>query len=140
MKIILTIFLFISFTASARIITAGTLARHDITIYESANLANAQKFTVIGKTTVTAARAEDLHVTMQQVAAHLGGDAVLNFHVVSGNEIPSVFHGEDTSGGKLITQNAVSGLHSPTAEGVVVKFDANGIDAITKDTPIPVLQ
>lgn len=138
MKIILIILLLTTFTASARIITAGSLNRNDVPLYESAQLENGKKFKVIGKTTITAGRQEDLRATMQRVATHLGGDAVLNYRIVHDNEIPAVWHGENTEGSQIITQNAVGGFHTPTAEGIVVKFDTNGIDAITKDTPIPV--
>lgn len=145
----------LAFTESsqARIITAG-VPPSKVVVYTTPRLG--QKFVVIGKVSVQASAQADLIKAMQRKAEKLGGDAVLNYAVMSSGQTPVIVTGREDvkisefkSGDTTIshtqnvpttnTQVLVNGVSPAAAEGIVVKFDSAGIEEITSLTPVPVL-
>lgn len=92
-----------------------------IQVYETGSLD--QPFKILGKVHSKASKMKRLSDNVRRLAAKNGGDAVLLYKVENTGNISW------WSGGQM-----------SYAEGVVVKFDPQGVTEIKPETPIPVLE
>ncbi len=148
MKNYLLLFIFILFTtpAHARLIQVGSTTK-DIAVYETATLK--QNFEVVGKVSVTAALPTQLVEKIKSAANKHGGDAVLLYKVLRHGNLPGVggigVDGKITTGSDptatLTAQGVGIGQQEwPIAEGVIVRYVAQGVTSIDEKTAIKVLE
>ena len=80
-------------------------------------------FVILGKVNAKASSLKELSTKIRRAAYKHGGDAVLGYKVQNTGSVSW------WTGGQM-----------SYAEGIVVKYDENGIKKITENTPIPILE